>query len=144
MSTIKWTAYVTYNYVYVLWSDLYQVFMTYINERQPENNIISRIDSNTLQFLKNSNTTNSDEIKKIWKSYVISTQVDVIQTYDFEHDPRQIFPEIKNNIAGIGIDEARNYILSTYDEIWSVKISVPLWYNSIPVIKSRIKIKSKQ
>ena len=144
VSTIKWTAYVTYNYVYVLWSDLYQVFMTYINERQPENNIISRIDSNTLQFLKNSNTTNSDEIKKIWKSYVISTQVDVIQTYDFEHDPRQIFPEIKNNIAGIGIDEARNYILSTYDEIWSVKISVPLWYNSIPVIKSRIKIKSKQ
>jgi hypothetical protein len=39
--------------------------MTYVNERQPENNIISRIDPNTLQFLKDSNTTNSDEIKKI-------------------------------------------------------------------------------
>jgi hypothetical protein len=39
--------------------------MTYINERQPENNVISRIDENTLQFLKDSNTTTSDEIKKI-------------------------------------------------------------------------------
>jgi hypothetical protein len=40
----------------------------------------------------------------------------------------------------MNIDDARNYILSTYDEIWSAKISVPLRYNSIPVIKSRIKI----
>lgn len=143
VSTIKWTAYVTYNYIYVLWPDLYQIFMTYIKERQPENNIISRIDPNTLQFLKNSNTTNSDEIKKIWKSYAISTQINVIQTYDFEHDPKQIFSEIKNNIAGMDVNNARNYILSTYDEIGSVKISVPLRYNSIPVIKSRIKIKSK-
>ncbi len=142
-STIKWTAYVTYNYIYVLWPDLYQVFMTYVNERQPENNIISRIDPNTLQFLKDSNTTNSDEIKKIWKSYAISTQINVIQTYDFEHDPKQIFSEIKNNIAGMEVNDARNYILSTYDEIGSVKISVPLRYNSIPVIKSRIKIKNK-
>jgi hypothetical protein len=40
----------------------------------------------------------------------------------------------------MNVNEARNYILSTYDEIWSVKISIPLRYNSIPVIKSRIKI----
>jgi hypothetical protein len=40
-------------------------------------------------------------------------------------------------------NDARNYILSTYDEIWSVKISVPLRYDSIPVIKSRIKITHK-
>jgi hypothetical protein len=93
--------------------------------------------------LKDSNTTNSDEIKKIWKSYAISTQINVIQTYDFEHDPKQIFSEIKNNIAGMEVNDARNYILSTYDEIGSVKISVPLRYNSIPVIKSRIKIKNK-
>jgi hypothetical protein len=30
-----------------------------------------------------------------------------------------------------------------YNEVWSVKISVPLRYNSIPVVKSRIKITSK-
>jgi hypothetical protein len=39
--------------------------MTYVNERQSENNLIVRIDPNTLQFLKDSNTTNTDEIKKI-------------------------------------------------------------------------------
>jgi hypothetical protein len=143
VSTIKWTAYVTYNYIYVLWSDLYQLFMTYINERQSENNLTIKIDPNTLQFLKDSNTTNTDEIKKIWKTYSISTQINVIQTYDFENDQKQIIPEIKNKIAGMDIDEARNYILTTYDEIWSVKISIPLWYNSIPIVKSRIKITYK-
>lgn len=140
ISIISWEAYVTYNYNYVLWSDLYQVFMTYVNERQSENNLIVSIDSNTLQFLKDSNTTNSYEIKKIWKVYSIPTQINVIQTYDFESDPKQIIPQIKDEIAGMSIDDARNYILTTYDEIWSVKISTPLRYNSIPVVKSRIKI----
>ena len=102
-----------------------------------------KIDPNTLQFLKDSNTTNSYEVKKIWKTYSISTQINIIQTYDFENDPKWIFPEIKNKIAGMNINDARNYILSSYDEIWSVKISVPLRYNSIPVVKSRIKINSK-
>lgn len=141
--TIKWTAYVTYNYVYVLRSDLYQVFMTYVNERQSENNLTVKIDPNTLQFLKDSNTTNSYEIKKIWKVYSISTQIDVIQTYDFENDPKQIFADIKDKIAWMDVDDARNFILSTYDEIWSVNISTPLWYSSIPVIKSRIKVSYK-
>ncbi len=138
--TIKWTAYVTYNYIYVLWDDLYQLFMTYVNERQSENNLTIKIDPNTLQFLKDSNTTNSNEIKKIWKTYSISTQINVIQTYDFENDQKQIIQEIKNKVAWMDIDDARNYILSTYDEIGSVKISAPLRYNSIPVVKSRIKI----
>ena len=138
--TIKWIAYVTYNYIYVLWSDLYQLFMTYVNERQSENNLTIKIDPNTLQFLKNSNTTNANEIKKIWKTYSISTQINIIQTYDFENDQKQIIPEIKNKVAWMDVDNARNLILSTYDEIWSVKISVPLRYNSIPVVKSRIKI----
>ena len=142
-STIKWTAYVTYNYIYVLRSDLYQLFMTYINERQSENNLVVKIDPNTLQFLKDSNTTNSYEIKKIWRTYSISTQINVIQTYDFENDQKQIISEIKDKIAWMEIEEARNYILSTYDEIWSVKISVPLRYKSIPVVKSRIKIVHK-
>jgi len=138
--TLKWTALVTYNYVYILRSDLYQIFMTYVNERQSENNLTVKIDQNTLQFLKDSNATNNDEIKKIWKIYSISTQINVVQTYDFANDTKQIIPEIKNKIAWMNVNEARNYILSTYDEIWSVKISVPLRYNSIPVIKSRIKI----
>lgn len=141
--TIKWTAYVTYNYIYVLRSDLYQIFMTYVNERQSENDLTVKIDQNSLQFLKDSNTTNNDEIKKIWRTYSISTQINVVHTYDFEKDPKQILSEIKNKIAWMDVNDARNYILSSFDEIWSVKISVPLWYNSIPVIKSRIKFTNK-
>ena len=142
--TIKWYAYVTYNYVYVLRSDLYQIFMTYINERPSENNTIIKLNPNTLQFLKDSDITSASEIRKSGKVYSISTQIDVVQTYDFENDPKQILPEIKENITWMGINDARNYILSTYNEIWSVKISVPLRYDSIPVIKSRIKITYKQ
>ena len=143
VSTIKWTAYVTYNYLYVLWSDLYQVFMTYVNERQSENNLTVRIDPNTLLFLKDSNTTNSYEIKKNWKGYSISTQINIIQTYDFEKDVKQIIPEIKDKVIWMDVEEARNYILSTYDEIWSIKISTPLRYDSIPLVKSRIKVTYK-
>lgn len=142
-SIIVWNAYVTYNYLYVLRSDLYQIFMTYVNERQSENNLTVKIDPNSLQFLKDSNTTNNNEIKKIWKTYSIPTQINVIQTYDFDNDSKQIIPEIKNKIAWMNVDDARNYILSTYDEIGSVKINVPLRYDSIPIIKSRIKITYK-
>jgi hypothetical protein len=96
-----------------------------------------------LQFLRNTNTTDSFEIKKIWNTYSISTQINIIQTYNFKDDPRQIIPEIKSKIGGMTIDDARNYILSTYDEIWSVKISAPLRYHSIPTVKSRTKFTYK-
>ena len=138
--TIKWTAYITYNYLYVMRDDLYKIFMTYVNERPSENNLIITINPNTIQFLKDSNTTNSDEIKKSGKVYTIWTQVDVIQSYDFENDPKQILAEIKDKIPWMDINDARNYILSAYNEIGSVKISIPLRYDSIPIIKSRIKI----
>ena len=138
--TIKWTAYVTYNYKYVMREDLYKIFMTYIQERQPENNLITRIDSSTVQFLKDTNTTNQNEIKKSWNIYSITTQIETTEIYNFEKDSKQIFTEIKDKISWMNIDDARNFILSTYEEIWSVKISLPLRYNSIPIVKSRIKI----
>lgn len=143
-ATLKWSAYVTYNYIYVMRSDLYQVFMTYVKERPSENNSTIKLNEDTLQFLKDSNTTNSLEIKKSGNIFTIPTQIDIIQIYDFENDPKQIISEIKNKIAWMNIDDARNYILSSFSEIWSVKISTPLRYNSIPIIKSRINIAYKQ
>jgi len=142
-TTVRWTAYVTYNYLYVMRADLHQIFMTYVNERPSENNLLMKINKNTIQFLKDSNTTNSDEIKKSGKVYTIATQVDVVQTYDFENDPKQILMEIKNKIPWMNINDARNFLLSSYNEIGSVKISLPLRYDSIPIIKSRIKINYK-
>ena len=89
----------TYNYKYVMREDLYQVFMTYINERRSENNLVLKINANTIQFLKDSITTNHDEIKRSGDVFTISTQVEVVQTYDFDNDVKQIIPEIKNKIA---------------------------------------------
>ena len=51
-TTVRWTAYVTYNYLYVMREDLYQIFMTYVNERPSENNLVMEINKNTMQFLK--------------------------------------------------------------------------------------------
>jgi uncharacterized protein with HEPN domain len=51
--------------------------------------------------------------------------------------------EIKNKIPWMNINDARNFLLSSYNEIGSVKISLPLRYDSIPIIKSRIKINYK-
>ena len=82
-----------------MWDDLYQVFMTYINERQSENNLVVKVNPQTIQFLKDSITTNHDEIKRSGNVFTISTQVEVIQTYDFDNDPKQLLPEIKNKIA---------------------------------------------
>lgn len=141
--TIKWTAYVTYTYAYVMRDDLYQIFMTYVKERPLESNSIVKINKDSIQFLKDSNTMNTDEIKRSGNSLTIPTQIDVFQIYDFEKDPKQIISSIKDKIAWMSIEDARNYILSAYDEIWSAKISVPLRYNSIPLIKSRIKFSYK-
>ncbi|MBO7094937.1 hypothetical protein J6V86_01855 [bacterium] len=79
--------------------DLYQVFMTYINERHSDNNLVVKINPDTIQFLKDSITTNHDEIKRSGDIFTISTQVEVIQTYDFDNDVKQILPEIKNKIT---------------------------------------------
>ena len=141
--TIKWTALVTYNYIYVMREDLYQIFMTYVEERPLENAAIVKINKDTIQFLKDSNTTNDYDVKKSGNVLTIPTQISIMQIYDFKNDPKQIISSIKNKIAWMDIDDARNYILSTYDEIWSVKISAPLRYNSIPLIKSRINISHK-
>jgi hypothetical protein len=82
-----------------MWDDLYQIFMTYINERQSENNLVVKINPHTIQFLKDSITTNHDEIKKSGDVFTISTQVEVVQAYDFNNDTKQILSEIKNKIA---------------------------------------------
>ena len=63
-------------------SDLYQVFMTYVKERPSENNSTIKLNEDTLQFLKDSNTTNSLEIKKSGNIFTIPTQIDIIQIYD--------------------------------------------------------------
>ena len=112
------------------------------------NKILTHTPKKILNFLKNETQLFNfkAEVKTSWGMSQctnwnnIYTQINIIQTYDFEKDSKQIIPDIKNKTAWMNVEDARNYILSTYDEIWNVKISVPLRYSSIPVIKSRIKL----
>ena len=59
-------------------------------------------------------------------------------------DTNGILTEIKSRITGSSVEEARTYLLSSFPEIGSVRITVsPLRYTSIPTIKSRIKIRGE-
>jgi hypothetical protein len=103
---------------------------------------VLHIDHNSIKFIKDTSSAEEGEIKKNWTTLIIPTQINIIQGYDFIQDTNKILSDIKATIAGKSIEEARTYILSTFPEVGSVKISVsPMWYTSIPTIKSRIKIR---
>ncbi|MBO4204213.1 hypothetical protein J5893_05385 [bacterium] len=73
--------------------------------------------------------------------YIITTKIDVLQGYDFAQDGNRLLVSLKNLISGLSVDEARRLISSEYAEVGSVDIKVsPFWYQSIPAIKSRIRL----
>jgi hypothetical protein len=139
--TVKGTAYITYTFHYIYRKDLSKAFTTYLNERPSEKIQVLSIDRNSIKFIKDSSSFEEGEIKKNGDTLIIPTQINSIQGYDFTQDTNRILPDIKNTIVGKGVEEARNYILANFPEIGSIKISVaPIWYTSIPTIKSRIRI----
>lgn len=139
--TVKGSAYITYTFHYIYRQDLLKALNTYIKERASEKVQVLSIDTNSIKFLKDTSSFQEGEIKKNEDIYIIATQINVMQGYDFKQDSNNIIPDIKNYIAGKNVEESRKYILSNYPEIWSIKISIsPLWYSTIPTIKSRIKI----
>ena len=73
--------------------------MTYVEERPLENAAIVKINKDTIQFLKDSNTTNDYDVKKSGNVLTIPTQISIMQIYDFKNDPKQIISSIKNKIA---------------------------------------------
>ena len=79
--------------------DLYQIFMTYVGERPLENTAIVKINEDTILFLKDSNTTNTYDVKKSGNILTIPTQISIMQIYDFKNDPKQIVSNIKDKIA---------------------------------------------
>ena len=79
--------------------DLYQIFMTYVGERPLENTAIVKINKDTILFLKDSNTTNTYDVKKSGNILTIPTQISIMQIYDFKNDPKQIVSNIKDKIA---------------------------------------------
>ncbi|MDR0606968.1 MAG: hypothetical protein LBG52_01135 [Candidatus Peribacteria bacterium] len=139
--TIKGTAYVSYLYHYIYRKDLLKAFTTYIKERPSEKIQVLHIDQNSIKFIKDTSSFEQGELRKDGETFIIPTQITVVQGYDFLQDSNKMLSQLKELISGKAIEEARIAILSTYMEVGSVKISVaPLRYTTVPTIKSRIKI----
>jgi len=133
-SIIWWSIVADIWYMYIKWDDLINSFSTYVKQRPSEKTLLTSIDKNSLVFF------DDDEVREEDGTFIIPTKIDVIQAYDFEKDVNGIVDDIKAHIDGGDVEEARGYILH-FPEISSVNIKItPIWYSTIPKVKSRIKV----
>jgi hypothetical protein len=98
--TIKGTAYVSYLYHYVYRKDLIKAFHTYLKERPSEKIQVLNIDQNSIGFIKDTSSFESGELRKDGQTFIIPTQITVVQGYDFQQDSNKILPQIKDTISG--------------------------------------------
>jgi len=113
---------------------LIKAFSDYLNQRPSNKTQLVSINKNSLVFFEEDWLIEKDG------TFIIPTKIEIIQWYDFKKDIVWIVEDIKNYIVGWNKETARNYIL-WFPEVSSVKIKVtPARYNSIPKLKSRIKV----
>jgi len=122
------------NFLYVKRDDLIQSFSNYLIQRPSDKTQLVNINKNSLAFFEEDGI-----LEKDW-TFIVPTKIDIIQWYDFKRDVDGIVEDIKSHIVWWNKESARSYILN-FPQVSSVKIKItPAWYNSIPKLKSRIKI----
>lgn len=132
-TSLKGSAKVSFSFLYLKWDDVLKAFSDYVLQRQSDSIQLISIDPMSFGFL-------SDVNKFDEQVFAIPTKVTILQGYDFKRDIKGIQSTIKTMVAGMGVEEARKFIL-TYPEIASTKISLGLLGGStLPTLKSRIKI----
>jgi hypothetical protein len=120
--------------MFVKVDDIIQAIRRYLEQRPSEKVKLVNIDKNSIVFFNEIKEEENDV-------FIIPTQANVVQGYDFTKDINGVIDSIKNRILGIETSAAKDIILS-YPEIASVNIRVtPPRYNTIPRLKSRILIK---
>jgi hypothetical protein len=125
---------VNISFLYVKWDDLIKSFSNYIVQRPSDKNQLVNINKNSLEFFQEDSILERD-----W-TFIVPTKIDIIQWYDFNKDVDDIINDIKSHIVWNSREVARSYILS-FPQVSSAKIKItPAWYDSIPKLKSRIKI----
>lgn len=121
---------------YVQREDLVEAFKTYSLQRPSDKVKTLNIDKNSLTFFYE-----DDTVKQLNNLYIIPTKINIIQGYDFEKDVNGIMDDVREKIAWKTKKEAINILLDS-QEVSSANIQIrPLWYATIPRIKSRINIK---
>ena len=131
---VHWSILSNLNFVYIRREDLVDAFASYIEQRPSDKTQLASIDKNSLAFF------DEEEILEKDGTFIIPTKIDIIQWYDFKKDVNGVIDDIKTHIVGSDKEESRWYILR-FSEISSVNIKItPIWYNTIPKLKSRIKV----
>ena len=135
-TSLKGSADVTFNFIYLKWSDIVKAYTQYVTERQSDSIELISINPNSLIFIQELDWIN-------WSNniFMIPTKVTIYQGYDFKRDLKWIIPALRAGIAWKTVEEARKIILQ-YPEISSVKMNLWLFQgNVLPNVKSRIKVK---
>lgn len=131
-SMLHWTVIARINFMYVKTEDLLLWMKKYLEQRPSDKVTLLKIDDESIIFYKYIEEKNG--------VYVIPTQINIIQWYDFNKDINGVLSSMKTRILGIHKDTAKEIILS-YPEIAATKLKVrPPRYSSLPKLKSRIKI----
>lgn len=122
------------DFLYIKRDDLTEAFSNYINQRPSDKTQLLSINKSSLSFFEEDGIVENDG------TFIIPTKIDIIQWYDFKKDIMNIIDDVKAQIVWNTKESARSFILSN-PEVASVKIKItPSWYNSIPKLKSRIKV----
>jgi len=133
---IKWSIIARLNFKYIKTDDLLEGIRKYLSQRPSEKVELVNIDKNSIVLL--------NDIKEDKGVYIIPTKVSVIQWYNFSKDINGVLDNIKSRIIGIGKTEAKDIIFS-YPEVSTATLKVrPPRYNTLPKLKSRIKIEYQQ
>lgn len=132
-AVINWTLEWQIVYYYILWKDVKKWFIKYLEDRSLDTQRIVDIDRNSLVLL---------DLYKISKNvFFIPIQIDVVKWYNFDIDKNWLIDKIKTEILWKNKNEAKKIILS-YPQIDAAVIKIyPIWYNTLPSLKSAIVIK---
>lgn len=129
LDVLEWKVDVVYRYPYIIWNNLLDAIMHYLEQRPSETRQLISLQKNTTIFY---------DVSTIGGLIVIPTKVSAVWWYDFALDANNVLPEITEKIAWKSEKDAKSILLS-YPEISAVILKLsPVWSDILPTLKSRI------
>lgn len=129
VDVLEWKIDVVYRYPYIIWNNLLDAIMHYLEQRPSQTRQLISLQKNTTIFY---------DVSTLGELIIIPTKVSAVWWYDFKQDTNHLLSEITDKIAWKSQEEAKNILLS-YPEISAVILKLsPVWSDILPTLKSRI------
>lgn len=129
LDVLEWKIDVIFRYPYVIWNNLLDAIMHYLDQRPSQTRQLISLQKNTTIFY---------DVTTVGDLIIIPTKVSAVWGYDFKQDTNNILSEITNKIAWKSQEDAKRILLS-YPEISAVVIKLsPVRSDVLPTLKSRI------